>query len=49
MKQIFCGNSIENFIIKINFEVMVYNFEAIMVMDSAQVPLISNTYSYVNF
>ena len=44
MKQIFCetGRSIENLIRK-------NNLEAIMVIGSAQVPLSSHTYSYVNF
>ena len=51
MKQIFCetGISIENLITKIYFEVVGYNFEAIMVMKSVQVPLSLHTYSYVNF
>ena len=51
MKQIFIetGRSIENLIIKINFEVMVYNFYAVMVMGSVQAPLTPHAYSYVNF
>jgi len=51
MKQIFCetGRSIENLITKIYFEVVGYNFEAIMVIRSVQVPLSLHTYSYVNF
>ena len=50
MKQIVCetGRPNENLIAKIYFEVEGYNFEAIMVMRSVQVPLGLHTYSYVN-
>ena len=49
--QIFCetGRSIENLVIEINFEATVYNFEAFMVIGTAQIPLSSHTHSYVNF
>ena len=51
MKQIFSETfiTIENLIIKNDFEYMVYNFEAIMVMGKVQVPSSSHTYNYVNF
>ena len=51
MKQILIETSrfIESFIIKINFEIMVYNFYAVMVMGSVQAPLTPHAYSYVNF
>ena len=51
MKQTFIetGRSIENLIIKINFEVMVYNFYTVMIMGSVQALLTPHAYSYVNF
>ena len=51
MKQIFSETckTIENIIMKIYFEFIVYDFETIMVMGNVQTPSSCHAYSYVNF
>ena len=51
MKQIFTETckTIENIIMQIYFEFIVYNLETIMVMGNVQTPSSCHAYSYVNF
>ena len=51
MKQIFgeTYKTIDNSIMKVYFEVIVYNFEAVMATSNVQAPSRSHAYSYVIF